>query len=63
MPSQNCPFFGGNPGPHQKRGSLHGPTRGTRVHTSNGTLIGSAVFVGLAVVTNRKTDRQTTLQR
>jgi len=56
MPSQNCPFFGGNPGPHKKRGSLHGPTRGTRVHTSNGTLIGSAVFVGLAVVTNRKTD-------
>jgi len=43
---------------------LWAPTRyvvpwAPRVHTTNGTLIGSSVFLQLAVVTNRQTDRET----
>jgi len=38
-----------------------GPT--TRVTTPNGMSIGSAAVAGLTVVTNRQTDRQTTLLR
>ena len=31
----------------------------TRVHTPNGILIGSAVFAGLMIVTDKETDRPT----
>ena len=34
---------------------------GPRVHVANGTSIGSSAFAGLAVVTNRHTDIETTL--
>ena len=33
----------------------------TRVHNPDGISIGSAVFAGLTIVTDRPTDRQTTL--
>ena len=33
----------------------------TQVHVPSGTSIGSAAFVGLTVVTNRQTHRETTL--
>jgi len=39
-----------------------GPTRLTTVHNPNGISIGSAVFAGLTVVTNRQTDRPTNRQ-
>ena len=56
FPSENCPFIWGIwilsntwfPGP-------------TRVLNSNGISIGSAVLAGLTNVTDRQTDRQTTL--
>ena len=51
---QNCPFawpHGGGPSY-----MVLGPTR---VHKLNGILIGSAVFAGLTIVTNRPTDRET----
>ena len=35
--------------------------RPTPVHNPNGILIGSAVFAGLTIMTDRQTDRQTTL--
>jgi len=55
---QKCPF---------PRGSGHPSNKwffgSTRISNPNGISIGSAVFAGLTNVTNRQTDRQTTLLR
>jgi len=48
----------GDPGPHEIRGSL-----ASRVHTPNGTSIGSSVFGRLTVVTKIQTDTQTNRPR
>jgi len=41
-------------------GGIHGPTR---VHNTNGTTIGSAVFVGLTLGSNGQTGTQTERSR
>jgi len=55
-PPQNAPFHGGS-GPLSNTWFL-GPTR---LFNANGISIGAAVFAGLTSVTDRQTDRQTTL--
>jgi len=40
---------------------IHGSLRRTRVSVPNGITVGSVAFAGLTVVTDRQTDRQTTL--
>jgi len=49
------PFSWGDPGPHLMRGFLSPP----RVYSAVDILIGSDVFAGHTVVTNRHTDRPT----
>ena len=54
---QNCPFLWGEIWNSSNTWFL-GPTR---VHNPMGISIGSAVIAGLTMVTDRATDRQTTL--
>jgi len=58
LSAQNCPFAWVIWTPSNT--SFLGPTR---VRNPNGIWIGSAVFVGLTIVTDGPTDRQTTLLR
>jgi len=51
-----APSLGGESGPPTNTCFLGS----TRVHKPNGILIGSSVFVGCTVVSNRQTHRQTT---
>jgi len=55
MTLQKCPFLCGNSGPPTNTWFL-GPTQ---VHVANGISIGSSVFAGLKVATNRHTHTQT----
>jgi len=57
FPSQNSPFAGGVSGLHLI--GLHGSLGPPEAHNSNGISIGSAVFAGFTIVTDRPTHGQT----